>query len=77
MSTNAQPPQRTAHGELLDHLYAARQNPTEETRAELRDEVRIAAVILIAHELETIASTLASAIAGIESAIDTLSNTAP
>lgn len=72
---SAPPVPRSPVHELLDQLYAARQTPSPETRDELRDEVRVAACLLIAAELENIATAMHSAIEGINSAIDVITNT--
>lgn len=57
----------------VDKLRTARgpENPNE--RAELRDEVRILAALLIAEELSSIADSMAIAAKGIDSAIASLS----
>lgn len=59
----------------LEQLNHARGEDLDATRAELRDEVRITALLLIAHELETIANAVHQTMRALDTAIQAHANT--
>jgi hypothetical protein len=69
MNRNGTPRQPEAPDELVKQLLAARADPDALVRLELRDEVRIMALVVVAHELSILNTSMSQVLSTLESVI--------